>query len=123
MNRGHRRVATLGAALAVLGVVTLGAGPLAEPAAAAPPDRVVLPQGAPQLPSDAARLGAAPAGQVLDLDVVLAGQDPAGLAQAAAAVSTPGSPQYRHYLTPAQYAAAYGPSADEVARVRVGAAR
>jgi hypothetical protein len=117
VNRGHRRVATLGAALAVLGVVALGAGPLAEPAAPAPPDRVVLPQGAPQLPSNAARLGAAPAGQVLDLDVALAGQDPAGLAQAAAAVSTPGSPQYRHYLTPAQYAAAYGPSADEVARV------
>ena len=54
---------------------------------------------------------------MLDLDVVLAGQDPAGLAQAVAAVSTPGSPDYRHYLTSAQYAAAFGPTATEVAQV------
>ena len=44
-------------------------------------------------------------GPVLDLDVVLAGQVPAGLSQAVTAVSTPGSPDYRHYLTPADYAA------------------
>ena len=54
---------------------------------------------------------------MLDLDVVLAGQDPDGLAQAVAAVSTPGSPDYRHYLSAAQYAAQYGPSAAEVAQV------
>ena len=47
----------------------------------------------------------------------LAGRDPAGLAQAVAAVSTPGSPDYRHYLTSAQYAAAFGPTAAEVAQV------
>ena len=48
--------------------------------------------------------------------MVLAGQNPAGLAQAVAAVSTPGSPDYRHYLTAAQFAAAYGPSPAEVAQ-------
>ena len=62
-------------------------------------------------------MGAAPGGDVLELDVVLAGQNPSGLAQAVAAVSTPGSPQYRHYLTAAQYAAHYGPSASEVGQV------
>ena len=33
------------------------------------------------------------------------------------AVSTPGSPDYRHYLTAAQYAAEFGPSPAEVAQV------
>ncbi|HEY5385706.1 MAG TPA: protease pro-enzyme activation domain-containing protein, partial [Acidimicrobiales bacterium] len=65
----------------------------------------------------ATAVGTAPAGEVLDLDVVLAGQNPSGLAQAVAAVSTPGSPEYRHYVTAAQYAAQYGPSAGEVAQV------
>ena len=54
--------------------------------------------------------GRRPAGQVLDLDVVLAGQNASGLAQAVAAVSTPGSPDYRHYLSAAQYAAEFGPA-------------
>ena len=105
MNRGHRRVALL---VAALGAAALSAGALVPPGAgaAAPESRVVLPQAAPSIPADAARLGWAPSGQVLTLDVVLAGQDPAGLAQAVAAVSTPGSPDYRHYLTAAQYAAA-----------------
>ena len=78
---------------------------------AARPGRIVLPQAAPHVPAGCHPATApAPAGQVLDLDVVLAGQNPAGLAQAVAAVSTPGSPDYRQYLTAAQYAAQYGPS-------------
>ena len=96
----------------------LPASVLPAPAAgAASPGRIALPQAAPHLPAGASRLGAAPAGQVLDLDVVLAGQNPAGLAQTVAAVSTPGSPDYRHYLTAAQYAAQFGPSPAEVAQV------
>ncbi len=76
------------------------------------------PRPRPHLPAGSTQLGAAPGGQVLDLDVVLAGQDPAGLAQAVVdAVSTPGSPDYRHYLTAAQYAAQFGPSPAEVAQV------
>ena len=93
-----------------------GTGPWG-PAGAAAPGRIVLPQAAPQLPAGSSQLGSAPANQVLDLDVVLAGQDPTGLAQAVAAVSTPGSPEYRHYLTAAQYAAQFGPSPAEVAQV------
>jgi subtilase family serine protease len=48
---------------------------------------------------------------------VLAGQDPTGLTQAVAAVSTPSSPEYHHYLTPAQFAATYGPSPSTVSQV------
>ena len=71
----------------------------------------------PKLPSDASRLGAVPGSQTLHLDVSLAGQNPAGLSEEVAAVSTPGSPSYHHYLTSAQFAAAYGPSPAEVQQV------
>jgi subtilase family serine protease len=39
------------------------------------------------------------------------------LAQAVSAVSTPGSPEYHHYLSASQFAAEFGPSASEVAQV------
>ncbi len=91
---------------------------LALPAAGAPgSNRVVLPQAVPSLPHGTTQLGAASGAQMLQLDVSLAGQNPSGLAQAVAAVSTPGSPDYRHYLTPAQFASEFGPSAAEVAQV------
>ena len=119
MNPGQHRVALVVAtAVAAVGAVTLSAGVTAPAlAGAALGAKVVLPQAVPTIPADAAHLGSAPPDQVLNLDVALAGRDPAGLAQAVAAVSTPGSPEYRQYLTPAQYAAAFGPSAAEVAQV------
>ena len=64
----------------------------------------------PHVPAGATQYGSAPSDQVLNLDVAWPGRTPPGLAQAVAAVSTPGSPDYRHYLTPAQFAAQYGPS-------------
>jgi len=59
----------------------------------------------------------APAGPV-HARVYLAGRDRAGLAAYAAAVSTPGRPQYRHFLTPAQARARFGITSQEVAAVR-----
>jgi len=120
VNSGHRRGTLLAAALGAAGLV---AGALAPPAAsgaaspAALQPKVALPQAAPRVPADVARLGSPPPDQILHLDVALAGQNPAGLAQAVAAVSTPGSPDYRHYLTAAQYAEEFGPTAAEVAQV------
>ena len=113
MNRGS---AVLAAALGAA-ALTVGALTPALASSAAPPGRIVLPQGVPHVPAGATQYGAPPAGQVLDLDVVLAGPNPAGLSQAVAAVSTPGSPDYRQYLTAAQYAAQYGPTPAEVAQV------
>jgi hypothetical protein len=78
---------------------------------------VALPDDVAHIPSDVTRLGALPDAQHVRFDVVLAGQDPAGLASEVAAVSTPSSPDYRHYLTSAQFAAAYGPSAAQVQEV------
>jgi subtilase family serine protease len=55
--------------------------------------------------------------QQVSLRVYLAGQHAAGLASAALAVSTPHTPGYGHYLTPAQYQQRYGPSAAQVRAV------
>jgi subtilase family serine protease len=121
VNPGHRRGALLAAAL---GAVTLSAGVFAPAVAAgadsspsALPAKVALPQAVPHIPAGTARLGSVPPDRVLNLEVALAGQNPAGLAQAVAAVSTPGSPDYRHYRTSAQYAAEFGPTASEIAQV------
>jgi subtilase family serine protease len=95
----------------------LGSPGAAGVAGAALQPKVMLPQAPPTLPAGTAHLGAAPSDQQLDLDVALAGQNQAGLALAVSAVSTPGSPEYHHYLSASQFAAAYGPSASEVAQV------
>jgi kumamolisin len=44
-------------------------------------------------------------------------RDQAGLRQFLAQVADPASPQYQHYLTPAEFAAEYGPTTDDVAKV------
>jgi subtilase family serine protease len=49
--------------------------------------------------------------------VYLTGQDPAGLAAYAAAVSTPGNALYARYLAPAQVMARYGPTQAQVSAV------
>ena len=50
--------------------------------------------------------------------VYLAGRDQSGLDAFATAVSTPGSPLYRHFLSPAQARARFGVSSQEIAGVR-----
>ncbi|HEX4222272.1 MAG TPA: S53 family peptidase, partial [Pseudonocardiaceae bacterium] len=50
----------------------------------------------------------------LDAQVYLQSKDPAGLSAFISAVADPHSPQYQHYLTPAQYQARFGPSQSEV---------
>jgi hypothetical protein len=97
----------------------LGPVLVASTAAAAPNRvaRVALGGDLPKIPSDVSRLGSVPGSRVLHLEVSLAGQDPTGLTEDVAAVSTPGSPLYHHYLTSAQFAAIYGPSPAEVQQV------
>jgi Pro-kumamolisin, activation domain len=114
----------LGAALTVAALCLGALAPLsaagATGAAGAGPSplaQVALPGGVPQIPAGVKRLGPVPSAQVLHLEVGLAGEDPTGLAAEVTAVSTPGSPTYRHYLTSAQFAAAYGPSPAEVQQV------
>lgn len=63
---------------------------------------------APAVPANAHIAGAVPDTTQLHLTVTLQPQDPAGLAAFANAVSTPGSPEYRDYITPAEFAQRFG---------------
>jgi hypothetical protein len=51
-------------------------------------------------------------------DVVLKPRDPAALDTFDTAVSTPGSPSFRHYLAPGAFAAVFGPSPTTITSVR-----
>ena len=73
---------------------------------------------APEVPSGAAAVSPLAAAAILRVDVVLQPRDPAGLTSYAQAVSTPGSGQYRHYLSEAQFVARFGPTRRTVASVR-----
>ena len=80
--------------------------------AAAP--RTVPPAG---LPHGATYDGSLDGATVLDLTVTLDPRDPAGLDTFVAGVTTPGSPSYHQYLTPAEFGARFGADAATVARV------
>ncbi|HEY2215300.1 MAG TPA: protease pro-enzyme activation domain-containing protein, partial [Acidimicrobiales bacterium] len=104
----------------LVGVVVLGVGvltPLASTSGGSTGTKVALSGDVPTLPAGTTRLGPLATNTAIHTVVSLVGQDPTGLAQEVAAVSTPGSPTYHQYLTSAQYAAAYGPSATEVSQV------
>jgi pseudomonalisin len=59
-------------------------------------------------------LGATSPAKALHLDVVLSQRNPAQAASALKAMYTPGSATYRQFLTPAQYAASYGPTTAQI---------
>jgi subtilase family serine protease len=109
----HRPRAWLAAAVASATVLS-GLAFVGGPAAATP--MAAIGHAAP-LPKGATRLGALPGGEMLHLSVVLASPDRAALDAAAAAVSTPSSPSFRSFLSPAQVSVAFGPSEGTVAAV------
>jgi subtilase family serine protease len=61
----------------------------------------------------AAAMGRLPAEQTMSLDLVLPLRDAAGLKSFLADVYNPKSPNYRHFLTPAEFTARFGPTADQ----------
>ncbi len=103
--------------LAAAGAVAmLAAGVLAPTAGAAP--RVKVIGGKPDWTAAATPLAHAAHGVKLDVKVYLAprgGMD--ALQSAVASVSTPGSPSYHSFITPAQYRAAFEPTDAAVAQV------
>jgi subtilase family serine protease len=58
-----------------------------------------------------------PGATPINFDISLNLRDPAGAQALAEAVSTPSGPQYRDYLTPAQWEAQYSPTSAQVAQV------
>jgi hypothetical protein len=97
--------------------VIVGSAPLwSDPATVAHPVRIGAP---PSLPQGAVRIGPLSARTELDLDVVLKGKSETRLAVLASAVSTPSSPQYRHYLAPVQFADRFGETSATIRAVDV----
>jgi subtilase family serine protease len=72
----------------------------------------------PAPPVGAAFVGPVPATQRLHVTVTLRPRDASALAAYARAVSTPGSADYRRYLTPTQFARRFGATAAEIGAVR-----
>jgi subtilase family serine protease len=87
---------------------------IASPAAAAGPVRI---GSAPAVPADAHTVSAPAASTPMHITVTLQSQDAAGLAAFASEVSTPGSPLYRDYITPAEFAQRFGATPDAVQAV------
>jgi len=101
--------AAFAAALALLGVVV-------TPSAASSPGSLLVGD-APALAPHSTALGNVAANTALGLTVVLRSRDPAGLAALATAVSTPGSPDYHHYLSVSEFAQRFGASPQALAAV------
>ena len=86
--------------------------------AQAAPARTVIAGSHPSWATPAREVAIPQAASTLTPRVYLAGRDPAGLAADAMRVSTPGSSDYRKYLTPAAERHRYGPTSAQVAAVR-----
>jgi subtilase family serine protease len=106
--RPIRRILPAAAATAALAAFGLAPPALAAPAASG--SRVPITSESGLVPAGAVDEGTAAFTGNLAIRVYLSGRDPAGLQALAQQVSTPGDPQYQHFLTPAQYAATFGPT-------------
>jgi kumamolisin len=99
-------------------LVTATVAALASPTVAAAAPLVSLPGSVVPSVARAHRVATFPAGRRVSIAVALVPRDAAGLAAFDAQVSTPGSPGYGHYLTPARFTARFGPTPADVAAVR-----
>jgi hypothetical protein len=99
------RILLSAALTATTASVMLAGTSIATAATPSQNDRAVITSTAPV--SGSGKLSTLAASTRLQLSVFV-GQDQAGLAAAATAVSDPASPSYRHYLSPAQVRARYG---------------
>lgn len=107
--------ATLACVAALVPASAAAAAPRARVGAAIPRARV----GAPAALPPGARLGGAvSATRTVRLTVALSSQDAGGLAARAGAVSTPGSPLFRHYLSVPEFARRFGAGEVRLAAVR-----
>ncbi|GAB3873661.1 hypothetical protein GCM10029964_014300 [Kibdelosporangium lantanae] len=107
------RLRTLVAAVAPLPVAAVLVG--ASPATAATDRLVTLADNTPSL-VDSARTGDVGGGQPITAALSLKLHNQGELEKFLADVQNPASPKYRHFLTPAEFTAAYGPSQADVDR-------
>lgn len=119
-TRGRRVAGTLPLAAALAGALAL-AGPVASASAAtattATPGTAQIAGTQPAWATASADRGTVAAGTPVSTTVYLADRDRSGLAAYASAVVDPASAAYHRFLTPKQFQAAYGPSAQQIAAV------
>src|SRR3989442_6287703 len=115
MSRDGRRRRALTAAALALPLIAAG---LAPTTTAQANDRRPVAGTKPTWARASADRGKTSDEQRLDARIWLGGKDPKGLDAYAQAVSTPGSPQYRKFLSPADWGARFGPSAEQVSAVK-----
>jgi hypothetical protein len=117
-NAGESSVRHLNKVGAVVAGIVLSLAATINASAATPPGPGVEPVGAaPAIPSGARVITAAPTNESISFVVVLRSRDQAGLDAFTTAVSTPGSPSYRQFVSPAQYASRFGPTAATIGSV------
>jgi DNA-binding beta-propeller fold protein YncE len=104
---------TFGALFGSIGGSLIGA----PPASAASAGMAALPGGTVPVPPGDTVIGPASPTTTLSLTVTLEPRDPGALEAAAQAVSTPGSPTYRQFLAPGQFAELYGPTSATISAV------
>ena len=103
------------AAVAVAGA----SGMVGTSTATAAPSAVVRVAGGPErLPRGTTAVGALPTTRPLSVEMALSPADPAALEAFDQAVTTPGAPSFRQFLTPGQFAARFGPGDSAIAGTR-----
>ncbi|MFJ6212759.1 protease pro-enzyme activation domain-containing protein [Streptomyces sp. NPDC092296] len=115
--KSRHLAAAAAAALLPLGVAAVGTAPAYATAGPSAASRTVLPQTLSPAVAHSQAQGDVPDSRRISVAVSLKLRDTAGLDRFLAAVSTPGSAEYGHYLTPDQFAARYAPTAADVDRV------
>ncbi|QKW20799.1 pseudomonapepsin [Kitasatospora sp. NA04385] len=114
------RSLALAAALAVLPLTAVCLGTATAQAAPSPnaAARVALPQTVTPAVARSHRQGDVPADREISVAVSLKLRNTAELDRFLTAVATPGTAEYGHYLTPAQFTDRFGPTAADVEQVR-----
>ena len=91
--------------------------PDSQALAASGPPQYSKVEAPPKLPAGTRLIGNEPSGASLRIDVVLKPRDPQALAQFATAVSTPGNPDYRHFVPRGEVGPEFGATNAVVAEV------
>ncbi|KJK55995.1 protease pro-enzyme activation domain-containing protein, partial [Saccharothrix sp. ST-888] len=115
------RSLALASALAVLPLTVASLGATAAYAAPTPnasAARVALPNTVTPAVAHSQKSGDVPATQQISVAVSLKLRNTAELDRLLSALSTKGSPEYGHYLTPAQFTERFGPTQADVDQVR-----
>jgi len=111
MRRLTGRCAAVACGLAGIAACVLAPGAALPATGATSPGAPAVPVGTvPSQPAGTTWTGSIAAQTPMQLSVMLRSRDPRGLEALAQAVATPGSPAFRHFLSPAEVQAQFGPS-------------